>query len=80
MQLIDRSEVYLRKPPPMPEYTMCNIFSSIFSIFSYFFNMGTDIAAAYVLWDGHDTRWWFYLTVIIITVPTLIINSFSLYW
>ena len=41
---------------------------------------GTDIAAAYVLWDEPDSKWWFWLTVVLIVVPTVFINAFSLYW
>lgn len=45
------------------------------------FDHGSDIATAYVLyWDDLDSKWWFWLTVILIVVPTVFINAFSLYW
>lgn len=50
------------------------------SIFGSFFDHATDIAAAYVLWDEPDSTWWFWLTVILIVVPTILVNAFSLYW
>ena len=80
IQIIDRGDVYLHKPPPLPEFNNWSIFGAIFSIFSAFFDHGSDIATAYVLWDEPDSKWWFSLTVILIVVPTIIVNAFSLYW
>ena len=67
-------------PPPMPEFDTCSIFSTLFSIATYLFDLGSDIAAAYVLWFEPDSQWWFSLTVTFIVFPTIVVNGFSLYW
>ncbi|XP_032792295.2 XK-related protein 7 isoform X1 [Daphnia magna] len=79
-KIIDRGDVFLQKPPPLPEFTNWSIFGALFSIFGSFFDHGSDIAAAYVLWDEPDSIWWFSLTVTLIVVPTIFVNAFSLYW
>jgi len=64
----------------MPEFDDCSIFSTVFSMANYVFNMSSNIGAAYVLWFEPDSTWWFWLTVTLIVIPTLIVNGFSLYW
>jgi hypothetical protein len=80
IQIIDRGDVYLHKPPPLPEFNNWSIFGVLFSIFGSFFDHGSDIATAYVLWAEPDSIWWFSLTVVLIVVPTVTVNAFSLYW
>ena len=79
-QVIDRGDVYLHKPPPMPEFDKCSILSLVYSIVSYLFDFGSDAATAYVLWDEPDSTWWFWLTVTLIVVPIFVCNAFSFYW
>ena len=78
--MIDRGDVYLHKPPPMPEFDSCSTVSLIYSIVSYLFDLGSDAATAYVLWDEPDSTWWFWLTVTLIVVPIFVCNAFSFYW
>lgn len=78
IKFIELSDDFLHKPPPLPEFTDWSIVRTLFSIAATFFDHGTDIATAYVLYD--DSTWWFRLTVTLIIVPNIFINAFSLYW
>lgn len=70
----------MHKPPPLPEFTCYSILSTLYSIAGALFDHGSDIAAAYVLWYEPDSRWWFWLTAVLIVVPLIFVNAFSLYW
>ena len=65
-------------PEPM-EYSWFEVGFIVFSIVSFFFDIITDILVASFYWRNQDT-WYFIMTVIFITIPTLVVTGISLRW
>lgn len=65
-------------PEPM-EYSWFEVGFIVFSIVSFFFDIITDILVASFYWHNGDT-WYFTMTVIFITIPTLVVTGISLRW
>ncbi|XP_013775682.2 XK-related protein 4-like [Limulus polyphemus] len=61
------------------DFTIVSAVFALVGIFSYTFNIGTDIAVCYFLHlEGYT--WWFGLTVAFTAIPALTVNVFSLRW
>ena len=41
---------------------------------------GSDIVVAVLLYNERDTDWWFALTVLLIFIPLILVNLFSIFW
>ena len=40
----------------------------------------SDIVVAVLLYNEKDTDWWFALTVLLIFIPLILVNLFSIFW
>jgi len=60
-------------------YSNYEVILTMVSILSYIFDIGSDIYLAFVYYRDGDI-WWFTLTVIFISVPSVTITVFSFVW
>ena len=70
----------LNKSPQYDPFTKKKFLSLIFSMILNLSDYGSDIIVAILLYNENDTDWWFALTVLLIIVPLLIVNLFSIFW
>ena len=70
----------MNKSPQYDPFTKKKFLSLIFSMILNLSDYGSDIIVAILLYNENDTDWWFALTVLLIIVPLLIVNLFSIFW
>ncbi|XP_064122049.1 XK-related protein 4-like [Macrobrachium nipponense] len=66
-------------PPNNYIYRVVDIFFIVIGIFTYYVDWGFDVLTAYNHWMHGDFTW-FYLTVLFICVPSIVMSAVSLYW
>ena len=65
--------------PTEMSFTLLDAFGIMFSIGSFLFDIGTDIAVAVIHFRNNDF-WYFGLTISFILIPTLVMTGISLRW
>lgn len=66
--------------PMYDPFTKRTMFFYVLSLLFDIFDYGSDASVAYVLKDEESTQWWFIFTVILILVPLVLLNMFSIFW
>ena len=61
-------------------FTIKSFFSLTLSIVLNLSDYGSDIAVAVLLSKEENTDWWFALTLMLILVPLILVNLFSIFW
>ena len=73
--------VILTEGPDIDPFGPTSLFWSLVSIVLTFVDYVSDIVVAVELHrEDHDSTWWFGLTCVLIIVPAMTINMFSIFW
>ena len=70
----------MNRSPVYDPFTKQSFLSVILSMVLEVVDLFSDIAVAIKLNQEKNTEWWFCLTLILILVPLVLVNMFSLFW
>ena len=70
----------LNKSPVYDPFTKSSFFWVTLSMILEIVDIASDIAVAVKLHQEKNTEWWFRLTLILILVPLVLVNLFSIFW
>ena len=70
----------LKTSPVYDPYTKQSFILSLLSVALSLGDYGSDIVVAVYLKQEQDTDWWFALTLMLILVPLILVNFFSIFW
>ena len=70
----------LNKSPQYDPFTKQSFLSLLFSMVLNLSDYASDIVVAVLLYNEKDTDWWFALTVLLIFIPLILVNLFSIFW
>jgi membrane protein YdbS with pleckstrin-like domain len=70
----------MNKSPNYDPFTKQSFVMCLVSLILNLSDYGSDIGVAILLYREENTDWWFRLTLILIIVPLVIVNLFSIFW
>ncbi|ROT71803.1 hypothetical protein C7M84_009861 [Penaeus vannamei] len=71
---------YLTQPEETLEFTWIDALTGLVSILTFGFDLVSDSLAVYYMHDDPDAKYYFFVTLMLLVVPLVIANGFSLYW
>ncbi|XP_071543938.1 uncharacterized protein [Panulirus ornatus] len=71
---------YLTQPEDTLEFGWIDAVTGIISIVTFYFDLVSDALVAYYMHDDRDAKYWFLFTLLLLVLPMVVVNGFSLYW
>ena len=69
-----------RQAPIVDPFGLPHVIAAVFAVFLYVLDYSSDIVVAVGLSRDDDTEWWFTLTVVLVVIPLVLVNVFSIVW
>ena len=69
-----------RQAPIIDPFSWTHVAQALFAVFLYALDYSSDILVAVGLSREDDTAWWFTLTVVLVVIPLVLVNLFSIVW
>ncbi|XP_068202990.1 XK-related protein 4-like [Palaemon carinicauda] len=70
----------LTQPMQQSKFGVFDTLTVLASLGLFYFDVISDILVAYYMYNDKATEHWFLTTVLVLVVPLIIVNGFSLYW
>ncbi|XP_045613004.2 uncharacterized protein [Procambarus clarkii] len=71
---------YLTEPEDTLEFGWIDALTGVISIVAFYFDLVSDALVAYYMRDDPAAKNWFLATLLLIILPMVVANGFSLYW
>ncbi|KAK7018781.1 hypothetical protein SK128_022339 [Halocaridina rubra] len=68
------------QPMQMSKFGWFDILTALLSIGMFYFDIVSDLLVAYYMYNDEATQEWFLPTLLLILIPLVMVNGFSLYW
>ncbi|XP_066962559.1 XK-related protein 8-like [Macrobrachium rosenbergii] len=70
----------LTQPMEISKFGVFDVLTALVSVGMFYFDVISDILVAYYMYDDEATHEWFLATVLLLVIPLVVVNGFSLYW
>ncbi|XP_068202989.1 XK-related protein 7-like [Palaemon carinicauda] len=70
----------LTQPMEISRFGVFDVLTALVSLGMFYFDVISDILVAYYMYDDEATHQWFLATVLLLVIPLVVVNGFSLYW
>lgn len=70
----------LTQPMEMSKFGWFDVLTALLSMGMFYFDVTSDALVAYYMHDDPETKAWFLTTLLLLVIPLVVVNSFSLYW
>ncbi|XP_042214857.1 uncharacterized protein LOC121861276 isoform X2 [Homarus americanus] len=71
---------YLTEPEDSLEFGWLDALTGIISIVTFYFDLVSDSLVAFYMYDDPAAQYWFLATLLLLVLPMVVANGFSLYW
>ncbi|XP_069169154.1 XK-related protein 7 isoform X2 [Procambarus clarkii] len=70
----------LTQPMEMSKFGWFDVLTALLSMGMFYFDVTSDVLVAYYMYNDEATHDWFLTTVLLLVIPLVVVNGFSLYW